>query len=126
MNIPEYFHPSEEADFVHYLKHEVEDYFVYKHDEDIVGCGGLNYRRPDEGIISWDIIHPEYHGRGIGRELVEHRLKFLKSKKEIDKVSVRTSQHAYKFYEKFGFKLNHIQPDGWAPGFDIYEMDTKL
>ena len=126
MNIPKFFHPSEEADFILYLEQEIEDYFVYEMEGTIVGCGGLNYKTTTEGVISWDIIHPDYQGKGIGKELMMHRLEHLKSNDEIEKVTVRTSQLAYRFYEKFGFRLENIIKDGWAPGFDIYEMSMPL
>ena len=126
MNIPEYFHASEEADFASYLMNEIEDYFVYQMGQHIVGCGGLNYKRPNEGIISWDMIHPQHHGKGIGKALVEHRLNHLRKQEMIRTVTVRTSQLAFRFYEKFGFKLHGVQKDGWAPGFDIYNMSMPL
>ena len=124
LNVPEAFHPEEEKDFIRYLQDEVEDYFVFEENETILGCGGLNYPDEDIGIISWDIIHPNYHGRGIGRQLMDFRLDLLERNK-VDLAIVRTSQHAFRFYEKFGFKLETVEKDGWAPGFDIYVMKRQ-
>jgi|TARA_B110000967_G_scaffold49981_1_gene51041 hypothetical protein len=42
-NTPEYFDPSEEGDFIKYLDHELEDYFVYEEHSKILGAGGINY-----------------------------------------------------------------------------------
>jgi len=44
---------------------------------------------------------------------------------KIDIISVRTSQHAYKFYEKMGFELVKITNDYWAKNFDLYLMQMK-
>ncbi|NAA11186.1 GNAT family N-acetyltransferase, partial [Escherichia coli] len=41
----------------------------------------------------------------------------------IQKITVRTSQLAYKFYEKQGFTLKEIQRDYWAKDFDMYSME---
>jgi ribosomal protein S18 acetylase RimI-like enzyme len=35
---------------------------------------------------------------------------------------VRTSQHAWRFFEKMGFELQKTEKNFWAPGFDLYQM----
>ncbi len=42
---------------------------------------------------------------------------------EIDRITVRTSQVAYQFYQKQGFILKSIKKDYWAKGFDMYAME---
>lgn len=122
-NTPEYFDPSEESDFVHYLDHEVEDYFVFEEDDEIVGAGGINYF-PEERLarISWDMIHPLHHGRGIGKALTQYRIDILSTNSNVDVVVVRTSQLVYKFYEKAGFQLEQVVKDFWAKDYDLYQM----
>lgn len=41
-------------------------------------------------------------------------------------ISVRTSQHVYLFYEKFGLQLKEIVKDYWAEGFDLYRLDCDV
>jgi ribosomal protein S18 acetylase RimI-like enzyme len=122
-NIPEYFAPSEEIDFEEYLENEREDYFVYEEDSEIMGAGGINYF-PDEKTarISWDMIDPRHQGKGIGKKLTQHRMNHLNHKSNIERITVRTSQLAYQFYEKMGFELEKIEKDFWAKGFDLYQM----
>ena len=43
-------------------------------------------------------------------------------------IECQTSQVAYRFFEKFGFVLQHTEPKHWAPGLDLYFMtlDRKV
>ncbi len=131
LNIPTYFDSSEEEEFVEYLENKKEDYFVIedKTTNQIIGCGGINYFF-DEPIplarISWDIIHPNFQGQGIGKKLLLHRINHIQSKKKIKLIVVRTSQLAYKFYQKVGFELEKVEKDFWAKGFDLYQMKMNL
>jgi ribosomal-protein-alanine N-acetyltransferase len=78
-NIPEYFDPSEERDFIKYLDTELEDYFVYEINSEIMGAGGINYFLEEKmARISWDLIAPKSHGRGIGKKLTQYRINHLK------------------------------------------------
>lgn len=124
LNTPEYFSLEEEKDLIHYLDHEIEQYYVVEYDKKVVGSGGINFSEDQKmGRISWDILDPAYQGKGIGNQLLKHRVEKLKTFDTVEKISVRTSQLAYKFYEKFGFKLIEVQKDYWAKGFDLYRME---
>ena len=123
LNTPTFFAPEESLDLIEYLDHEIEYYFVVLLQNKIVGSGGINFSDDQSiGKISWDIIDPNYHGRKIGSFLMKHRIDLLRSLPHIRKVTVRTSQLAYKFYEKQGFEITAIVTDYWAKGFDLYSM----
>ena len=127
LNIPEYFDPSELADYKEYLDQHKEDYFVVETAGKLVGAGGINYfYEQKQARISWDFVHPEAHGQGWGKKLVQHRIEHIKAKGTIKEVIVRTSQLAYLFYQKQGFELGEIKKDFWATGFDLYEMRKQL
>ncbi len=126
LNTPAYFHSSEKPEFEAYLKDKKEDYFVIKTKvtNQIIGCGGINYFFDDPipmARISWDIIHPDFQNKGVGKKLLLDRINHIKSKK-IKIIRVRTSQLAYKFYQKMGFDLEKMEKDFWAKGFDLYQM----
>ena len=124
LNTPEYFAPEEENDFSNYLDNEKELYYVLLFNEKIVGCGGINFAENKTiGKISWDILHPEYQGKSLGTRLLEYRIEKLEPIKSVQKITVRTSQVAYQFYEKQGFELKEIKKDYWAKGFDMYKME---
>ena len=123
LNTPDYFAPSEGEDFDHYLDHEIDFYYVVTVDSRVVGCGGINFNNDSKtGKISWDILHPEFQGKSLGTMLLKHRIEVLRSMPSIENIVVRTSQVAYKFYEKNGFKTTQIEKDYWAKGFDLYYM----
>lgn len=124
-NIPQYFAPSEINDFKNYLAQETEDYFVILNDNRIIGAGGINYTK-NHAVLSWDFLHPDHHGKGCGSKLVTYRLQWIKDNTPYKKVVVRTSQFTCDFYAKMGFELVKKQPDFWAKGYDLYEMEMKL
>ena len=123
LNIPKYFAEEEFHDLDYYLDHEIEFYFVACIDDKIVGSGGVNFEdNHHKAKISWDIIHPDHQGKRIGSQLLKYRIEWIKSTYKSKKISVRTSQFVYPFYEKHGFRTISIVPNYWAKGFDLYEM----
>lgn len=126
LNTPEFFAADEEKDLIQYLETERDLYYVLLYNGKIVGCGGINFTENKTiGKISWDIFHPNYQGKSLGTKLLKHRIDKLNSIDGIQKITVRTSQVAYKFYEKQGFELFEIKKDYWADGFDMYNMEYK-
>ena len=127
LNTPEFFSAKEEPDLFNYLQNETDNYFIVETAGKITGSGGFNFRHsPTVAVIAWDIIHPEFHGTGQGSALVLHRLKLIRGLPEVKEVCVRTSQLAYRFYEKSGFVLREVIKNYWDEGFDLYRMDAKL
>ncbi|MFC6098459.1 GNAT family N-acetyltransferase [Flavobacterium qiangtangense] len=127
LNTPEYFSPAEEKDLIYYLKNEIEQYFVLLENNKIIGCGGFNLSEDKKtGKISWDIFHPESQGKGFGTELTNYRIERIKEIKSIEKISVRTSQLAFRFYAKFGFQLKEIVKNYWDKGFDLYHLEANI
>lgn len=126
LNTPTFFAEEESDDLSKYLDTEIELYYVLIFGEKIVGCGGINFAENRTiGKISWDIIHPDYQGKSLGTKLLKYRIDILKACPNVRKITVRTSQLAYKFYEKQGFVLNEIKQNYWADGFDMYAMQYK-
>lgn len=123
MNTPAYFAPEERTAFDHYLDHELEYYMVVEVNGQTAGCGGYNINEAEGiGYLSWDMVHPDYQGNSLGRQLVNHRLAQLKELASVQAIHVRTSQHTCAFYEKCGFKLISIKEDYWAENFHLYHM----
>lgn len=123
-NVPDFFAESEHEDLIHYLKHEIEDYFILIQENRIIGAGGINY--DDDQItarLSWDFLDKEIQHQGAGRLLTEHRIRYVKQNMAIQRLIVRTSQFAEGFYQKLGFKVKERAADYWAQGFDLVFME---
>jgi ribosomal protein S18 acetylase RimI-like enzyme len=127
LNTPRYFAPSEEKDLEYYLDHHAGHYFVVESGGELLGCGGFNFSDDRTvGKISWDIFHPGHQGKGLGSALTRYRIERLKEYDSVRTISVRTSQVAFQFYEKFGFRLQEVVKDYWAEGFDLYRMEFPV
>lgn len=127
LNTPQYFAKEEEDDLIYYFDNHAHDYFVAEIGGQVVGSGGFNLTDDKHiGKISWDIIHPDFQRKGIGLQLLRFRIMRIKKIVSIVSISVRTSQHAYLFYEKSGFKLKEVVKDYWAKGFDLYLLDCNI
>lgn len=123
-NTPAYFSPEEEKDFIHYLDHEIDFYFVLEFQNNIIGSGGINLPNgKTTGIISWGMLHSDFQKQGFGTLLLKYRISELRKIKTVNKITVRTSQYVYPFYEKAGFKITKTIPNYWADGFDLFEME---
>lgn len=127
LNTPLYFSSEEEEDLIYFLEKEREQYYVVSINKEIVGCGGYNLSEDKStGIICWDIVHPNFQGESIGRNLLNYRITQIKNTKNIRKITVRTSQLVYQFYEKQGFVLVEIVQDYWSIGFDLYRLELLV
>lgn len=124
-NTPTYFAPEEENELIRFLTNEIDAYFVLITENQLIGCGGMHFKSADNATICWDIIHPAFHGKGFGKELLNFRISYAKKRNKQCEINVRTSQFTYLFYEKSNFVLQSIKKDYWAKGFDLYEMVLK-
>ena len=98
LNTPNFFAKEEVNDLSNYLDKGIELYYVLLVDGKVVGCGGINFaEKRTIGKISWDIMHPDYQGKSLGKKLLRYRIEVLKAIPSIKKITVRTSQLAYKF-----------------------------
>ena len=126
LNIPAYFSTEEEEGLSNYLDHELELYYVIDVDGRVIGSGGINFEDEKRtGIISWDIIHPDYQGKKLGSKLVRHRLEVLNGMDQIELIRVRTAQFTEGFYARQGFQLVEVIKDYWAKGYDLYRMEMN-
>lgn len=123
LNTPEYFTVPEHQQFSDFLDNEIEQYFVIEVDGKILGCGGINTSKEKRsGVLSWGMIHPDYHQKRLGSKLAIFRIERLKSIPHVDIIEVNTTQKTFGFFKKLGFETTKIEKDYWAEGFDLYRM----
>lgn len=127
LNTPEYFSPIEEAGLHTHLDTQSDTHFVAETEGHIVGTGGfLIIEDGRTAIICWDFVHPEYHGRGVGTALMDHRIGLIRQIPGVDTLFVRTSQLVYPFYARFGLEVCEVVKDYWDTGFDLYAMRCAI
>ena len=121
-NTPDYFAPSEAHEFRSFLSAPNSEFvLVAMVGTDVVGFGAAYCRSAIEGGLAWGMVHRDWHGRGVGRALLEARIALLWSH-EVEQVRVRTSQHSAGFFARAGFSVVEVEAEGFAPGIDQVTM----
>lgn len=134
-NIPTYFADYERADFelslnafdegrLAYKDSLKETYFVLEDEGRVVACGGYSlYSTKMEASMTWGMVHNALHKQGYGRALFSYRLREVTSLHPDYQLVLNTTQHTFPFFEKFGYKVVKITPDGYGPGLHRYDME---
>ena len=124
LNTPQFFDKKEVQDFEAYLQENASTYLTIEVDNRIVGGTGYYVNKKDKsGRITWIFFDPDYAGQGLGKQAVYHCLELLNNHSNVEKFVVTTSQHAYQFFEIFGFNTYRIEKNYWGEGLDLYEME---
>jgi len=126
-NTPRFFNPAERSGFEKFLDVMDCSYFVMEHGGAITGCGGYALAADTwRANLVWGMVRGDLHRLGFGRFLLLFRLREITKAGGVQLVTLGTSQHAARFFEKQGFKVSSIRKDGYAPGMDRIEMTMKL
>ena len=123
-NVPGWFRRHERKEFAAFLDALPGPYLVVEATGGpVVACGGWARRQGTATAdLCWGMVARPLHGEGLGRLLVEERLRRIRRDGTILEVALNTSQHTVGFYELFGFVVQRVEPDGYAPGLDRCEM----
>ena len=122
-NVPVFFDLSVRAGFAEFLDAMRWPYQVIVRDDRIVACGGHAVEADGTTAAQcWGMVDGRLHGGGLGRRLTEARIASARAVGGITAVRLDTSQHTEGFYRRFGFRVEAVTPDGFAPGIDKYEM----
>ena len=125
-NTPKYILLSEHSDYKDYLSRDDKIYFVLFKKSNIIACGGYGVNQSKTKVcLSWGLVHRKYHNKGYGSALLKYRLNHINNNYPNTEILLDTSQHTYKFFEKFGFKVKKISKKGYGEGLDKYDMTLK-
>lgn len=126
-NAPRFFDPSERAGFERFLDEMRWPYQVIEREGRVVACGG-HAVEPDGRTVSlcWGMVEQGLHGQGLGRRLTGARLAAARAEPGVTAVRLDTGQHTTGFYERFGFVIERVVRDGYAPGSDRFDMRLML
>ncbi|NPA57781.1 MAG: N-acetyltransferase [Aquificae bacterium] len=80
----------------------IRDFFVYEEEGQIVGIGSLHVFWEDLAEIKSLAVKPEYHGRGIGKRIVEE---CIKDGERLGIKKVFALTYVPEFFEKLGFRV---------------------
>ena len=104
----------------------VHEYAVLFNDFDLVACGGYGINKSQtKAGLSWGLVHSVHHNLGYGSYLLKYRLNEIRNNYLDIKIHLDTSQHTYRFFQKFGFSVNQISKNGYGEGLDKYDMILK-
>lgn len=124
--VPHAFGASEEPEYADFLQLMPVSYHVAEHKGQVAGACG--YYIPADGEparIVWILTDPDGKGLGIGSALLTYCLRAIGEQAPDRLIECRTSQVAYQFFERFGFRLQYTKPDFWLPGLDLYYMTKQ-
>lgn len=126
-NLGRYFDASERSYFVDYLESEApnEHYFVLVDNDQVIACGGYGVNS-GVGSLCWGMVHRDYHAKGVGTVLTEHRLNRLKDSAAVNVVKIETSQHTEGFYARHGFRTTKVTENSFGEGIDCVAMELRL
>lgn len=75
-------------------------------------CIGVAYFKVVAGAINIEIVsvHPDYRGKGLGRNFVLTLISFIKSQEKIHTMRLNSLPDSVKFWEHIGFVKSRYQP----------------
>ena len=128
-NVPRFFITAERAGFASFLDELPGPYIVLTDASGvIVGCGGYAIAddEPGRADLCWGMVRKEKHRRGYGRTLTHARIDAAKRDADVRVIALECSQHTTGFYERFGFRVTKVEPDGFGPGLDRCLMRLEV
>lgn len=122
-NMPLYFADHELPEFLTFLDENTDPYYVISADGRIVACGGIALGESDRVHLTWGMVERAEHKKGLGSSLLTFRIEQSRILYPGKTIELRTTQHAWQFFEKHGFVLLDTEKDFWAKGLDLYLME---
>src|SRR5260370_3139072 len=127
-NAERFFSPEDRDAFAAFLDAPQGHFGVLCEDNgEVVGCGGIGTR--DDGqtaVLTWGMVRADRHGQGLGRALALARLLRLIDLVEVTRVTINTSNETVGFFEKLGFRVVKVTPNGYRAGLDRCDLELPV
>lgn len=121
-----YFSDGDREEFAGFLDSGLASYFVVEADDgEVLGCGGFGLR-DGRAVLTWGIVGAEFHGRGVGRFLLDERISRIRALGSVSVAEMNTSDETVGFFTKAGFKVTSHVEDGYRPGLDRYDLELRV
>ena len=89
-----------------------------------VACYGVTIER-DVASIDWIMVNPSHQSMGVGNAMVKRAFDLFK-KHNVKELRVATSQHANRFFERYGLVETSTTLHGWGKGMHKIDMVMSL
>lgn len=125
-NVPAFFSAQEEDWFISALDEPDGPNFVVVCDGQVVGFGGYEVSTTyNHAVLVFGQIHAQWHGKGLGSLLLQHRIQHLKTHAPPTKyLIIDTTLKVAPFYVKQGFEIVAHWREGFRDGAD--KIDLRL
>ena len=123
-NCPAYFAIEERSAYQAFLEAEPKPYWIAWTDNVAVACYGVTIERDVAGI-DWIMVDPSYQSKGVGDAMVKRAFNLF-NKHNVKEVKVATSQHANRFFERYGLVEISTTLHGWGKGMHRIDMVMSL
>ncbi len=125
-NVPAFFSAEDEAWFASALDEPDGPNFVVEADGHVVGFGGYEVSESyNHAVLVFGQIHADWHAKGLGSLLLQHRIAHLKQHARPTKyLIIDTTLKVAPFYVHHGFEIVSHWREGFRDGAD--KVDLRL
>jgi N-acetylglutamate synthase-like GNAT family acetyltransferase len=90
---------------------ETRHYYEVWYDNKIITCGGVSrdYSQEKQSYFTAIFINPDYRGKGVGRDLVNH-LELDEWCIDSNLIEIPSSKSSHEFYYKLGYEYRTYPP----------------
>src|SRR5262245_37689495 len=113
-NTPQFFVSKDRDDFANFLDELPGPYYVVEQSGAVVACGGWAMDEEHIAVLTWGMVHCDFHRQGIGRLLLHHRLNAIRQDGRSRWVRIRTIQRMQGFFQREGFEIVDVVPNGFG------------
>jgi GNAT superfamily N-acetyltransferase len=126
VNCPEFFAPNEREDYAAFLDSLADGYTIVHAGGRAIGAYGVfPGGAAGECRLSWILLDPASHGRGIGRGVMARATEAARAQ-GATVLRIAASHKSAPFFARFGATVARTTPDGWGPGMHRVDMDMAV